>query len=287
MKYVLVGLCILFQMSCTNAKQDYVVSMLENWKNKEIVFPANLVFVTQRKDTVPFISQSKYTILTYVDSTGCIGCKLLLPKWNEMISFVDSAANAKAQFLFFFSPEKESDVYRALKIANFNHPICIDMCDSLNKLNHFPSDMAFQTFLLDDKNRVIAIGNPIHNPKVKELYLNILQGKTVINEDSTSLTKIKIKEQAISLGRFNWQAEQKAQFVIYNIGNKPLVINDVTTTCGCTSVDYSKQPIRYGDSLLLQVTYKADHPEHFDKTITVYCNTMPSLIPLKITGDAE
>ena len=36
----------------------------------------------------------------------------------------------------------------------------------------------------------------------------------------------------------------------------------------------------------IQVTYRAEHPEHFEKTITVYCKTSTSPIRLKIRGNA-
>ena len=42
-----------------------------------------------------------------------------------------------------------------------------------------------------------------------------------------------------------------------------LVIDDAVTSCGCTSVEYSKEPVSPGKSLDIIVTYKADHPEHF------------------------
>lgn len=61
----------------------------------------------------------------------------------------------------------------------------------------------------------------------------------------------------------------------------------LSTSCGCTSVDYFKQPVSPGDSISLKVVYKADHPEHFGKTIIVYSNMNPSSVQLKITGDAE
>ncbi|WP_310591258.1 DUF1573 domain-containing protein [Bacteroides stercoris] len=35
------------------------------------------------------------------------------------------------------------------------------------------------------------------------------------------------------------------------------------------------------------MTYKAEHPEHFNKTITVYCNIESSPLVLKIMRDAE
>ena len=49
---------------------------------------------------------------------------------------------------------------------------------------------------------------------------------------------------------------------------------------------YSKEPVSSGKSADNQVTYRAEHPEHFEKTITVYCNTSTSPILLKIRGYA-
>lgn len=148
--------------------------------------------------------------------------------------------------------------------------------------------MAFQTFLLDRDNKVVAIGNPIHNPQIKELYLNIIQGKSLVsNKRKVVRTEVDIKGKSIFLGKFDWQQEQKAVFTLKNTGTNPLVVEDVSTSCGCTSVEYSQEPVRPGYSVSLYVTYKADHPEHFDKTITVYCNAESSPVVLRITGDAE
>ena len=42
-----------------------------------------------------------------------------------------------------------------------------------------------------------------------------------------------------------------------NESNNLLVIQDVTTSCGCTKVSYSKEPVRPGAPLELTVTYEA------------------------------
>lgn len=278
---------LIFFLSCVNSKEDKILFLIKSWENKEVLFPKKNVFTLHGKDTIDFSMQSQYKIFVYVDSVGCLSCKLRLPQWQEFIDTISSLELSSVKFLFFFSPEKKSDICNATYLANFKYPICIDERDSVNKLNHFPSNMAFQTFLLDKNNKVVAIGNPVHNPKIKELYLNIIQGKKDVEGEKTLRTEITIKEPIISLGHFNWKEEKKTAFKIENTGKYPLIINDVTTSCGCTSVDYSKEPVRPGDSISLQVTYKADHPEHFDKTITVYCNANPSLVHLKIMGDAE
>lgn len=165
----------------------------------------------------------------------------------------------------------------------------MDVDNRFNKLNNFPADMTFQTFLLDKNNKVVAIGNPIHNLKVRELYLKIIQGGEVKynDEDSVVQTIVDVDEVSISMGNFDWQKEQQATFTIRNIGDKLLAIEGVDTSCGCISVEYSKEPVRPGMDLKIFVIYKADYPEHFSKTVTVYCNSESSPIILKISGDAK
>jgi hypothetical protein len=72
-----------------------------------------------------------------------------------------------------------------------------------------------------------------------------------------------------------------------NESNNLLVIQDVTTSCGCTKVSYSKEPVRPGVSLELTVTYEAEEKGHFNKMITVYCNTKASPLRLMIAGNAK
>lgn len=79
-----------------------------------------------------------------------------------------------------------------LKSSSFSFPVCIDEEDRVNKLNNFPKEMAFQTFLLDNDNKVIAMGNPILNPQIKELYLRIIGGKVMRSENESKLINTKV-----------------------------------------------------------------------------------------------
>lgn len=115
------------------------------------------------------------------------------------------------------------------------------------------------------------------------------EGKQIgrTDEGKQITTKVEIDKTAVSMGSFDWQEEQKATFTLKNIGDKPLAIQDVTTSCGCTTVSYPKEPVQPGRETTLEVVYKAEHPEHFDKTVTVYCNADNAPLTLKIGGDAK
>ncbi len=60
---------------------------------------------------------------------------------------------------------------------------------------------------------------------------------------------------------FEWQ----------NVGNKPLVITRVTTTCGCAAPSWDKQPVKSGEKARITVTYHPKgHPGSFVRKIFLF-----------------
>lgn len=281
---------ILLLVSCQNVNKREVNDVVHEWMGKKIIFLDSIDCINNRIISKTAISKNRFKIINYIDTMGCTPCRLNLSKWEDFIRDLDIVSKDSVQVLIFVSDSRFNVVYQISMWDRFTYPIYIDVADSLNKLNHFSSDERFQTLLLDKENRVVAIGNPIHNPKVKELYLKIIQGRKAEKQEKEAeviKTKVNIDKTSISLDRFAWQKEQKATFTLKNTGNKPLVVQEINTSCGCTSVSYSKEPVQPGGALQLEVTYKAERPEHFSKSLTVYCNADSSPLVLKISGDAE
>lgn len=288
MKGVNFILLLLLLISCSNRNNSDITSFLKEWEQKEILFPKNMYFTTMLKDTIYYNLDGEYKILTYVDSIGCTSCKLQLPAWDMLIKEMDSLYVDKVNFIFVFSPHRVKDIRHAILTSNFNYPVCVDDQDSIAKLNNFPSDSRFHTFLLDKNNTVIAIGNPVYNPKIKELYLKIILGNNyLLSCDKRLKTSAGFDRQSLNMGEFDWKQEQISEVLLNNLGEGLLVINNISTSCGCISVEYSKEPIRPRENIAIKVKYKADHLERFNKTITVYCNTEDSPLKLRITGNAK
>ena len=66
-------------------------------------------------------------------------------------------------------------------------------------------------------------------------------------------------------------------FHFTNTGNVPLLISQVSTSCGCTVGDYPRDPIAPGKSGVIKATYDSKGHHGFQKrTLTVMSNTMPS-----------
>lgn len=74
-------------------------------------------------------------------------------------------------------------------------------------------------------------------------------------------------------------------FEFVNTGNVPLIIQDVQTSCGCTTPEYSKEPVRPGEKGFVKALYDpSGRPGFIDKEITVKSNAENSPIVLKISG---
>lgn len=288
MKYIAICMLLFCFFSCKNSEEHNIAELIKKWDGKEIAFPTTTTFSQLGLDVGKNLTKNaEFKILAYVDSIGCTSCKLQLPKWKVLIGELDSITNENVEALFFMHPKDRKEIDYILKRDNFNFPVCIDELDSLNKLNHFPTDMRFQTFLLDKDNKVLAIGNPVHNPKVKELYMKIILGDKAPESKDKIKTTVAMETSLIDFGEFDWKEEQKATFKLKNTGAQPLVMLDVTTSCGCISANFPKEPVASGGEAEITVVYKADKPEHFNKTVTVYCNAENSPFTVKVIGVAK
>ncbi|MCR5151544.1 MAG: DUF1573 domain-containing protein [Prevotella sp.] len=76
-------------------------------------------------------------------------------------------------------------------------------------------------------------------------------------------------------------------FTFTNVGDAPLVLNQVMASCGCTTPTYTKTPIAPGEKGEVKVVYdgKGKYPGPFKKTVTVRTNGVPEATRLYIEGD--
>ena len=77
-------------------------------------------------------------------------------------------------------------------------------------------------------------------------------------------------------------------FKFKNIGNAPLIITNVEKTCGCTSPEYSKEPVKPGEEGKIVITYDSKGHKGFqNKRLVVKANTNPSESILRIKAQVE
>ncbi|MBR6251740.1 MAG: DUF1573 domain-containing protein [Bacteroidales bacterium] len=256
---------------CACSRQSEIQSMYSKWAGKEIFFPQELDFRIYPQDSSVTIDFNNAKIVHYIDSAECLSCKLDLFKWQ---SFMTKLPNIK--FLTIIGNVETRDIKYFTFQHKFNHPIFIDHADSFNILNQFPKNDAFRTFLLDSANRVIAIGNPVQNMKIADLYMEILG----------VVSSIGCQNYTINLGTFNWREPQTALFKIANQRDAAWRIDTVTTSCECTTAKYSQTEVLPHDTLRVEVCYAAESASTFMREVYVHTNWQNEPITLTIEGSA-
>lgn len=75
-------------------------------------------------------------------------------------------------------------------------------------------------------------------------------------------------------------------FTMKNIGTKPAVIYNIVTSCGCTDVNWTREPVKPGATARISAKYSNDQGAlPFDKSLTVYLSDMKKPLILRLRGN--
>ena len=110
---------------------------------------------------------------------------------------------------------------------------------------------------------------------------------TVFSASILSQPVMKLSATDHDFGTFKEEAgSQKYSISVINSGNQPLVIQNIVASCGCTTPEWTKEPIPAGGQGTITAIYDPkDRPGPFNKTLTVYTNSKPEVVTLTIKGE--
>ncbi|MDR0421203.1 MAG: DUF1573 domain-containing protein [Prevotellaceae bacterium] len=74
------------------------------------------------------------------------------------------------------------------------------------------------------------------------------------------------------------------RFEFTNQGDAPVTIQNVKTSCGCTTPAWTKEPVAPGEKGFVDATYNSATVGPFNKSLTITNNGDPQTIMLTISG---
>lgn len=87
-----------------------------------------------------------------------------------------------------------------------------------------------------------------------------------------SAQSITFNETTLDYGKVAPNADGNRVFVVKNTGDKPLLISSVRPQCGCTTPEWSQEPIMPGKTGKIKVHYNTSIHGPFQKLIEVFSN---------------
>ena len=99
---------------------------------------------------------------------------------------------------------------------------------------------------------------------------------------------IKISADKHDFGKIKQGVPVTTYFTITNTTDKPVVIENAWAGCGCTTPEYSKEPIPAGGTSKLKVGYNAAAMGHFDKAVNIKLAgvTDPKVVTITYNGNS-
>lgn len=254
---------------------------------KTVSFPNDITFIL-KGDTVKTSSfLSEYKILSILKENSCLKCQLRNYMWQiamEKFSTICEDLNVDIS-LIIVAPKNMVDSLSSVKIGtDFLFPILIDSDGKISEMNNFPNPEEYRTFLLDEDNRVLAIGNPVLNSKTYNLYRQIIEKRE--NSNTTNkIIPIETTHTVAYLGGIMPQETKTHIFGIRNLSESPLIISKVFSSCHCLEVSQLGDTIPPNSELSLKVVQTADSvPGEFLNAITLYFENYEEFITFVVKG---
>lgn len=96
---------------------------------------------------------------------------------------------------------------------------------------------------------------------------------------------IKVSAATHDFGKIKQSVPVTTYFVVTNTTDKPIVIENVSASCGCTTPEWEKPPVAPGASSKIKVGYNAAATGTFTKDVFIKLAGVSETKNVKITGE--
>lgn len=106
--------------------------------------------------------------------------------------------------------------------------------------------------------------------------------------NAQQVTLKNIKDNTLDYGKIKQNANGERVVQFKNTGDKPLIISNVQSTCGCTVPSWPKDPIMPGKKGEVKIVYNTKNAGAINKTITINSNDPKTpALAVHVTGMVE
>ncbi|MDE7237559.1 MAG: DUF1573 domain-containing protein [Paramuribaculum sp.] len=264
---VIMLICLVIAAASCSGRVDKEKEVLSSLLGREIVIPDSLVCRILDTPIDYDMSNADYKIITYLDSAGCVPCRMKLPAWNSVINDLMTCDDKEVAFLMILNTRDYDEIGYKIKQDYFRHAVMQDNEGTFMKVNDLPAGEAYHTLLLDLNDKVIAVGNPAVNPKIREVYRRIITGDNAT--DSPHLCEQPVE----ALGVIHAGDTITRRFTLHNSTDSTLTIQEIVPSCDCVSAVSSSTVIPPDSTSVITMTLAVDSiPGSTRRYVDVYYN---------------
>jgi len=111
-----------------------------------------------------------------------------------------------------------------------------------------------------------------------------VQAQTTVDAKPASPETLVLKQLNHDFGKIQQGRPVTTIFEVTNVGKEPLRIENVQASCGCTTPEWSYEPVKPGGTTNIKVGYNAAAEGPFQKSVTIVYNGNQTKV-LMISGN--
>ncbi len=137
----------------------------------------------------------------------------------------------------------------------------------------------------DQAAKIDALEQKIAQLENQNTAVTPTNAQTTTTADACTLGSFQFAEEEFDFGTINEGQVIEHLFNFTNNGQAPLVISNITASCGCTSPEWTKTPVNPGESGFVKVVFNSAAKSGAQApTVTIQANTNPTVTRLRMKG---
>lgn len=120
------------------------------------------------------------------------------------------------------------------------------------------------------------------------LFAFVLSTNLMVSQsDAKKEPKVEFKKSSHDFGKVAESSKTvTCEFTFKNVGTAPFLIQRVQASCGCTTPEYTSEPVLPGKEGKIKVSYSTvGRPGVFSKDVNVFTNVADTVYRLTIKGE--
>ena len=127
---------------------------------------------------IPDTINAEYLILRYVNNPSCTSCQLQAGGWKAFNKRIKKRYQNDVEIIFVVETEKPEEAERLIRMYKPCDSYTVDSISNFITSNKLNQDLGKDfVVLLDSTRTVIAIGDPLNNPKAEDLFFRLMDNK--------------------------------------------------------------------------------------------------------------
>ena len=101
---------------------------------------------------------------------------------------------------------------------------------------------------------------------------------------SINAQEFKFESETIDYGKIDKGSDGERIFTFTNVGDQPIIIKNIQSSCGCTVPKKPEKPVVPGEKGEIKVSYDTKRVGGFSKSITIFSNATEAAKVIRIKG---